>query len=147
MYLSVYWNTGGTDARIFEIDQGRMEVPPWQDLASYLANSPVHHIQKLKTPMLVAFGDKDGAVDWHQGIVMYNAARREKKDLVMLVYEGENHGLAKKPNQIDYHRRVNEWFDHYLKGAPAPAWITDGVKYLDKDRPVGADGRVRSRAR
>lgn len=147
MYLSVYWNTGGTDARIFEISQGRMEVPPWQDLESYLANSPVHHIQKLKTPMLVAFGDKDGAVDWHQGIVMYNAARREKKDLVMLVYEGENHGLAKKPNQIDYHRRVNEWFDHYLKGAPAAEWITEGVKYLDKDKVAEEDGRARARER
>jgi dipeptidyl aminopeptidase/acylaminoacyl peptidase len=134
MYLSIYWNTGGTDARIFEISQGRMEVPPWEDLPSYLANSPVHHIQKLKTPMLVTFGDKDGAVDWHQGIVMYNAARRENKDLVMLVYEGENHGLAKKANQIDYHRRVMDWFNHYLKGDPAPQWITDGVKFLEKDK-------------
>jgi dipeptidyl aminopeptidase/acylaminoacyl peptidase len=134
MYLSVYWNTGGTDARIFEISQGRMEVPPWEDLDAYLANSPVHHIENLKTPMLVTFGDKDGAVDWHQGIVMYNAARRENKNLVMLVYEGENHGLAKKPNQIDYHRRVMEWFNHYLKGEPAPQWIKDGVKFLEKDK-------------
>jgi dipeptidyl aminopeptidase/acylaminoacyl peptidase len=134
MYLSVYWNSGGTDARIFEISQGRMEVPPWHDLESYLANSPVHHIQKLKTPMLVAFGDKDGAVDWHQGIVMYNAARRENKDLVMLVYEGENHGLAKEPNQIDYHRRVMDWFNHYLKGEPAPEWIRNGVPFLEKDK-------------
>ncbi|MGH7573936.1 MAG: alpha/beta hydrolase family protein, partial [Longimicrobiales bacterium] len=133
MYLSIYWNTGGTDARIFEISQGRMEVPPWQDLEAYLANSPVHHIGNLDTPMLVTFGDEDGAVDWHQGIVMYNAARRENKDLVMLVYEGENHGLSKKPNQIDYHRRVMDWFDHYLKGEPAPPWITEGVKFLDKD--------------
>jgi predicted peptidase len=134
MYLSIYWNTGGTDARIFEISQGRMEVPPWEDLESYLANSPVHHIQNLKTPMLVTFGDKDGAVDWHQGIVMYNAARRENKDLVMLVYEGENHGLAKKPNQIDYHRRVMEWFNHYLKDQPAPDWIKNGVPFLKKDQ-------------
>lgn len=134
MYLSIYWNTGGTDARIFEISQGRMEVPPWEDLDSYLANSPVHHIEKLKTPMLVTFGDKDGAVDWHQGIVMYNAARRANRDLVMLVYEGENHSLAKKPNQIDYHRRVMDWFNHYLKGEPAPQWIKDGVKFLDKDK-------------
>jgi dienelactone hydrolase len=133
MYLSIYWNSGGTDARIFEISQGRMEVPPWEDLQSYLANSPVHHIENLKTPMLVTFGDKDGAVDWHQGIVMYNAARRENKDLVMLVYEGENHGLAKKPNQIDYHRRIMEWFNHYLKDEPAPDWIKSGVPFLKKD--------------
>jgi dipeptidyl aminopeptidase/acylaminoacyl peptidase len=136
MYLSVYWNTGGTDARIFEISQGRMEVPPWRDPESYMRNSAVWNIEKMTTPMLVTFGDKDGAVDWHQGIEMYNAARREDKDLVLLVYEGENHGLAKKPNQIDYHRRVMTWFNHYLKGAPAPDWMTKGVKFLDKDKEI-----------
>jgi dipeptidyl aminopeptidase/acylaminoacyl peptidase len=133
MYLSIYWNTGGTDARIFEISQGRMEVPPWEDLDAYLANSPVHHIRNMRTPLLMAFGDKDGAVDWQQGIVMYNAARRENKDFVLLVYPGENHGLAKKPNQIDYHRRALEWFGHYLKGEPAPAWMTDGIRYGTED--------------
>ena len=150
MYLSVYWNTGSTDARIFEISQGRMEVPPWQDLDSYLANSPVHHIEKLNTPMLVTFGTEDGAVDWDQGTIMYNAARRAGKDFVLLVYEGENHGLAKKPNQIDYHRRILEWFGHYLKGEPAAPWIVEGVRFLDKDKeerparitekPVSANG-------
>jgi dipeptidyl aminopeptidase/acylaminoacyl peptidase len=136
MYLSVYWNSGGTDARIFEISQGRMEVPPWKDLDAYTRNSAVWNIEKMETPLLVTFGDKDGAVDWHQGIVMYNAARRENKDLVMLVYEGENHGLAQKPNQIDYQRRVMEWFNHYLKGDPAPEWIQTGVKFLDKDKEL-----------
>jgi dipeptidyl aminopeptidase/acylaminoacyl peptidase len=136
MYLSVYWNSGGTDARIFEISQGRMEVPPWKDLDAYTRNSAVWNIEKMETPLLVTFGDKDGAVDWHQGIVMYNAARRENKDLVMLVYEGENHGLAQKPNQIDYQRRVMEWFNHYLKGDPAPEWVQNGVKFLDKDKEL-----------
>jgi dipeptidyl aminopeptidase/acylaminoacyl peptidase len=136
MYLSVYWNTGGTDARIFEVSQGRMEVPPWEDVDSYMKNSAVWNIEKMQTPLLMTFGDKDGAVDWHQGVVMYNAARRENKPLVMLVYEGENHGLAKKPNQIDYHRRIMQWFDHYLKGEPAPDWMTKGVKFLDKDKEL-----------
>jgi hypothetical protein len=37
----------------------------------------------------------------------------------MGLYAGENHSLAKKPNQIDYHNRIVDWFDHYLAGAPA----------------------------
>ncbi|HSJ12984.1 MAG TPA: prolyl oligopeptidase family serine peptidase [Longimicrobiales bacterium] len=133
MYLSIYWNTGGTDARIFEIQQGRMEVPPWEDLEAYIRNSPLFSIERLETPLLVAFGDKDGAVDWHQGIELYNAARRAGKPLVMLVYEGENHSLAKPPNQVDYHRRILQWFGHHLKGEPAPAWMESGVKYLEQD--------------
>jgi dipeptidyl aminopeptidase/acylaminoacyl peptidase len=134
MYLSVYWNSGGTDARIFEISQGRMEVPFWEDVDSYVANSPVFHVDNLNTPLLVAHGTEDGAVDFNQGVEYYNAARRAGKDFVLLVYEGENHGNAKKPNQIDYHRRIMEWFGYYLKGDEAPEWISKGVSFLDQEK-------------
>jgi dipeptidyl aminopeptidase/acylaminoacyl peptidase len=134
MYLSVYWNTGSTDARIFEISQGRMEVPFWEDVDSYIANSPVFHVENLNTPLLLAHGTEDGAVDFNQGVEYYNAARRAGKDFVMLVYEGENHGNRKKANQIDYHTRIVEWFGHYLKGEPAPDWISKGVSFLDQEK-------------
>jgi dipeptidyl aminopeptidase/acylaminoacyl peptidase len=136
MSLQVYWNTGGTNARIFEISQGRMEVPFWQDLEAYMANSPVFHIEKMETPLLVAFGDKDGAVDWSQGVELYNAARRAEKEMVMLVYPGENHSLRQKPNQIDYHRRIVDWFGHYLKDADAPRWMTHGVTVLEREKEL-----------
>lgn len=136
MSLQVYWNTGSTNARIFEISQGRMEVPFWQDLEAYTANSPVFHIDKLNTPLLVAFGDKDGAVDWSQGVELYNAARRANKEMVMLVYPGENHSLRQKPNQIDYHRRIVDWFGHYLKDTPAPRWMTKGVTVLEREKEL-----------
>jgi dipeptidyl aminopeptidase/acylaminoacyl peptidase len=142
MYLSIYWNTGGTDARIFEIRQGRMEVPFWEDVESYIANSPVFHIENMNTPLLVAFGDKDGAVEFNQGVELYNAARRAGKDMVLLVYEGENHSLSRRPNQLDYHRRINEWFGHYLKDEPAPDWMTKGVRHLDRQRELELQRRA-----
>jgi dipeptidyl aminopeptidase/acylaminoacyl peptidase len=145
MYLSIYWNTGGTDARIFEIRQGRMEVPFWHDVESYIRNSPVFHIENMNTPLLVAFGDKDGAVDFNQGVELYNAARRAGKDMVLLVYEGENHSLARRPNQLDYHRRINEWFGHYLKDDPAPSWMTEGVTHRQRQRELELHRRGNSR--
>lgn len=138
MSLQVYWNTGGTNARIFEISQGRMEVPFWRDLEAYQVNSPVFHIEKMDTPLLVAFGDEDGAVDWSQGVELYNAARRAGKEMVLLVYPGENHSLRQKPNQIDYHRRIVDWFGHYLLGEPAPRWITHGVSVLEREKELKA---------
>ena len=140
MYLSFYWNSGSTDARIFEISQGRMQVPWWEDWDSYYNNSPLHHIQNMETPLLMEFGTNDGAVEFNQGVEFYNAARRLGKQMVMLVYEGENHGLAREPNQQDYQRRILQWFGHYLKGEPAPDWIETGVNYLDQK-----DGTVRRR--
>jgi dipeptidyl aminopeptidase/acylaminoacyl peptidase len=131
MYNSIYWRTGGTDARIFEISQGRMEVPPWEDMDAYVANSPLHHIESMGTPLLVAHGTDDGAVEFNQAVEFYNAARRAGKHLALLVYDEENHGLSKQEkNTVDYRNRVLEWFDHYLKGENGPAWITDGVPYL-----------------
>ncbi len=59
----------------------------------------------------------------------------------MLVYEGENHAVAQKANQLDYHRRINAWFDHYLKGEPAPEWITQGVTVLERERELKRSGK------
>jgi hypothetical protein len=58
----------------------------------------------------------------------------------MLVYEGENHSVAQKATQIDYHRRINAWFDHYLKGAPAEDWMTKGVTFLERERELKSSG-------
>jgi hypothetical protein len=48
----------------------------------------------------------------------------------MLMYPGEGHGLQKKENQIDYERRILQWFGHYLKGEPAADWIVSGQTAL-----------------
>jgi dienelactone hydrolase len=96
----------------------------------------VYFANKLSAPLLLSVGDKDGASDWHQDIELYNSARRAGKPVVMLVYEGENHSVAQKANQLDYHRRINAWFDHYLKDEAAPEWITRGVSVLEREREL-----------
>lgn len=123
----IHWNSGAPELTHWETGQGRMEVPFWEDPEAHRRNSPIHKVHEMETPLLMAFGDNDGTVDWDQGTEFYNFARRAGKQMVLLVYEGENHGFSKKANQVDYHRRILEWFDHYLKGEAAQAWITDGV--------------------
>lgn len=78
-----------------------------------------------------------GPVDWHQGIEFYNFARRAgRKDFVLLVYPDEGHGLRQKENQIDYQRRILQWFGHYLKGEEAPTWMTHGITHLERKRQI-----------
>ncbi|TAH14540.1 MAG: S9 family peptidase [Sphingobacteriia bacterium] len=132
MSLSIYWNSGTPDQKIFETSQGRFDGPWYERTEAHIRNSPMFNASKIKAPLLVTFGDKDGAVDWHQGIEMYGTMRRMEKPFVMLVYADENHNFTKKENQIDYQKRQREWFDHYLLGKPAEKWITDGVSYLDR---------------
>ncbi|NDA60563.1 MAG: S9 family peptidase [Chitinophagia bacterium] len=132
MSLSIYWNSGTPDQKIFETSQGRFDGPWYEKTEAHIRNSPMFNASKIKAPLLVTFGDKDGAVDWHQGIEMYGTMRRMEKPFVMLVYADENHNFTKKENQIDYQKRQREWFDHYLLGKPAEKWITDGVSYVER---------------
>jgi acetyl esterase/lipase len=83
--------------------------------------------------MIILHNDKDGAVDFTQGVEYYNTLRRLGKPVVMLEYPGENHGLVKLSNQQDYTVRMKEFFDHYLMGKPAPDWWTNGVPRLEME--------------
>jgi dipeptidyl aminopeptidase/acylaminoacyl peptidase len=130
MYSSIYWNTGGTNQAIFEASQGRFKGNYTDNMEAYLRNSPVFHAKNVTTPLIILHNDKDGAVDFNQGITYYNTLRQLGKDVILLEYVGENHGLARPVNQKDYAIRMREWFDAYLKGAPAPDWMKNGVPRL-----------------
>ncbi len=133
-YGNHHWSSGIAETDHIETGQQRMEVPLYEDLAAYIRNSAVFNVQNMTTPLLIEVGDSDGTVFWHQGIELYNIARRARKDVVLLAYAGEDHGLRKAPDQIDYQRRILQWFGHYLRNEPAPAWITTGESVLDRER-------------
>jgi dienelactone hydrolase len=131
-YGNGHWSSGIAETDHIETGQQRMVVPLYEDLQAYIRNSAVFGIPTMTTPLLLEAGDQDGTVFWHQSVELYNIARRAKKNVVMLVYNGEDHGLRVKKNQIDYHRRIGQWFAHYLKGEPAPDWIKSGVPAISK---------------
>ncbi|HUE85856.1 MAG TPA: prolyl oligopeptidase family serine peptidase [Vicinamibacterales bacterium] len=135
-YGNHHWSSGIAETDHIETGQQRMEVPLYEDLDAYVRNSAVFRAHTMTTPLLVMFGENDGTVHWHQGVELYNIARRAGRHVVMLAYAGEDHGLRKRANQIDYHHRIFEWFDHYLKGAPAEPWITHGERFLDRERDL-----------
>jgi dienelactone hydrolase len=133
MYSLVYKNTGGSNQAIFESSQGRFKGGFWDNWDAYYRNSPVFFAKNVKTPLMILHNDKDGAVDFTQGVEYFNTLRRLQKPVIMLEYTGENHGLRKPANQRDYTVRMKEYFDHYLMGAPAPDWMTNGVPRLQMD--------------
>ena len=130
-YGNHHWSSGIAETDHIETGQQRMEVPLYEDLEAYIRNSAVFGVSTMTTPLLIEVGDADGTVFYHQGIELYNIARRARKTVVLLVYGGEDHGLRKKPDQVDYQRRIFAWFGHYLKDEPAAPWITRGETYLD----------------
>ncbi len=143
MYSIIYKNSGGTNGAIFESSQGRFTSGPWDNWVAYTRNSPVAHAKNVKTPLVILHNDLDGAVDFTQGIEYYNTLRRLEKPVVLLEYPGENHGLARPANQQDYTVRMKEFFDHFLKDAPAPDWWKDGVPRLEMQKHI--DERLKAR--
>ena len=75
------------------------------------------------------------SVATHDVYVGYrDALRRLGKECYLLNYNGEPHGLRKKANQRDYTLRMQQFFDHHLKGAPMPAWMAKGVPFADREK-------------
>jgi dipeptidyl aminopeptidase/acylaminoacyl peptidase len=135
-YGNHHWSSGIAETDHIETGQQRMVVPLYEDLEAYIRNSAVFNVANMTTPLLIEVGDSDGTVFFHQGVELYNIARRARKNVVLLEYAGEDHGLRKKADQIDYQRRIFAWFGHYLKDEPAAPWITDGESYLDRQREL-----------
>jgi hypothetical protein len=130
MYNAIYWNTGSANQPIFESSQGRFTSGPWDDMDAYVRNSPVYHAKDVNTPFVMMHNDKDGAVDFTQGIEYFNTLRRLGKQVAMLSYKGENHSLRKPENMKDYTVRMKEFFDYELLDRQPPTWWTDGVPVL-----------------
>ncbi len=138
MYSLIYGNAGITNQSIFEASQGRLTPGYWDNWDAFTRNSPIFHIKNVQTPLLLLHNDKDGAVNFTQGVEYYNGLRRLNKPVVMITYNGENHGLAKLPNRKDYSVRMLEYFDYMLKDKPAPDWWAKGVKHIDMDKYLEA---------
>jgi len=140
-YGNGHWSSGIAETDHIETGQQRMVVPLYEDLDAYIRNSAVYNVHTMTTPLMLMTGDNDGTVFWHQAVEMYNIGRRAGRNVVMLVYAGEDHGLRQAKNQIDYQQRILAWFGHYLKGDDAPTWITDGQSFLDREAEVRRAGR------
>jgi dienelactone hydrolase len=132
-YGDHHWGSGVAETDHIETGQERMEVALYEDLQAYIDNSAVYGAHEMTVPLLLEAGDQDGIVAWYQAIELYNIARRAKRNVVLLGYIGEDHGLRQEANQKDYQRRILAWFGHYLKGEPAEAWITEGKSYLARE--------------
>jgi dipeptidyl aminopeptidase/acylaminoacyl peptidase len=131
-YSGIRWGTGLARQFQYEKTQSRIGGSLWEYPERYIENSPVFFADRINTPLLIQHGDEDGAVPWYQSIELYLACRRLEKNCIFLQYRGEPHHLKKYANKLDYSIKMKEFFDHWLKGAPAPEWMTDGVPYNGK---------------
>jgi dienelactone hydrolase len=136
-YGGIRWESGMSRMFQYEEEQSRIGATLWEKPELFIENSPVFFADKVQTPLLMMNNDNDGAVPWYQGIEFFTALRRLNKPVWMLVYNGDAHNLEKWPNRIDLSIRMMQFLNHYLKNEPAPDWMINGVKAVDKDKKWG----------
>ena len=130
-YSGIRLESGVVREGQYEHGQSRIGFAPWDRPDLYLENSGLFHIKNITTPYLTVHNDLDGAVPQFQGIEFVTAMRRLGKEAYMFAFDGEEHGLRDREHQKYWTVHLDEWFDHWLKGAPRPAWM-NGEDYLHR---------------
>jgi len=136
-YGGIRWESGMNRQFQYEKTQSRIGATLWEKPELYTENSPLFMFPKVNTPVVVMANDADGAVPWYQGIEMFTGLRRLGKPVWMLNYNGEAHNLVQRQNRKDIQIREQQFFDYYLKGTKAPAWMTSGVPATEKGKTWG----------
>lgn len=132
-----YQVTGGSGANgndYYLYGQGRWGFSPWDNPDVYHFESALTHVREVTAPFLIMHGTADPTVSFSEGMNFYNALRYNGKNAILLAYPGEGHGLRGLANRKDLTIRYFQFFDHYLKDAPAPKWMTEGVPFIKKDQ-------------
>ena len=136
-YGGIRWTSGLNRQFQYEKTQSRIGATLWEKPELYIENSPLFHFPKVQTPVVVMANDGDGSVPWYQGIEMFTGLRRLGKPVWLLNYNGDDHNLVQRQNRKDIQIREQQFFDHYLKGLPAPVWMVKGVPATEKGKDWG----------
>jgi dipeptidyl aminopeptidase/acylaminoacyl peptidase len=144
---------GRSRQNLYEGGQNGIGVMLWENPDLYIQNSPIFQAYKVTTPVLLMNNKNDGAVPFSQGVEFFTALRRLGKRAWMLQYDEGYHTLNDGRDALQHTIRITQFFDHYLKGAPAPVWMTRGIPAsrkgiddgleLDKEIKTPGDGLLK----
>jgi dipeptidyl aminopeptidase/acylaminoacyl peptidase len=105
------WAQGDLVGRL---DLERMMGHPRRARAEYTAGSPIHRIEHLEVPILIAHGELDERVSPNQSKELVDALHRDGKQFEYVTYPTEGHGLLRTEPFLHFHRRLERFLDWYL---------------------------------
>jgi dipeptidyl aminopeptidase/acylaminoacyl peptidase len=126
-------------------DQNRLGVTMWQRPDIWIKNSPIFYADKVTTPLLLIHSKSDDNVPFEQSLAFFKALRSLGKRTWLLQYDdfghmGLNTSMVGKPyGDCDLCTRQIQFFNHYLKGEPAPKWMLNGIPARLKGKDTGLE--------
>lgn len=91
----------------------------WDNMEKVWQASPMAHIQKSNTALLISHGEKDDRVPIGQGWEIYTALKMLDKTVEFDIYPREPHGFREVNHQLFSIQRNLEWFEKYVKSGSA----------------------------
>jgi dipeptidyl aminopeptidase/acylaminoacyl peptidase len=82
--------------------------------------SPLYHVDDIRAPLLIGQGQNDPRVTIANVDSMVAELRKEKRNVIYVVYPDEGHGFARPENNLDFYGRVEEFLAKYLGGRSQP---------------------------
>jgi dipeptidyl aminopeptidase/acylaminoacyl peptidase len=95
-------------------DLERMMGHPSTNRSGYHAGSPIHDIDRIDRPILIAHGEKDARVHLKQAEELVAEMKRLGKSYEYVTYPEEGHGFLRRESQIDFYRRLERFLDWHL---------------------------------
>jgi dipeptidyl aminopeptidase/acylaminoacyl peptidase len=87
----------------------------YDDATVYDRLSPIRYIKAVRTPTLLYVGERDVECPAEQTREFWHGLKAFGVPTSFVVYADEGHRLMKPENRTDLNRRLEGWFDHYLK--------------------------------
>ncbi|MFA6758147.1 MAG: prolyl oligopeptidase family serine peptidase, partial [Bacteroidales bacterium] len=122
-YTGIRTGPGKPRMFMYESTQSRIGGTLWEKKRNYIENSPLFYLDQVTTPLLSRHSDGDEAVPYSQGLELFIALKRLGKEVWMFNYKGDGHNIKKRAISLDWTKRMDEYFDYYLMGAPKPKWM------------------------
>ncbi len=93
----------------------RMGGAPWEKPELWQRDSPFYFSDRLHTPVLLSFGEKDFRVPLNNGLEFWTALKRQDVPSRLLIFPDEGHQITGGENSRFFYQEVHAWLAHHLQ--------------------------------
>ena len=110
-FITFLENTSAYRRKLREAEYGYLDT----QIEMLKEISPITHIENVKAPLFIIHGKNDPRVPLIEAEQMYSKLKELGREVELLVYEDEGHGLSKLKNRLDAYPKVVEFLNKHLK--------------------------------
>ncbi len=89
---------------------------PVKDAEFLRSRSPVFHVDKITSPLLIAQGANDPRVKPSESLQIVEALRKAGRDVEYVEYPDEGHGFARPENRLDFYAKAEKFLAKHVGG-------------------------------